>query len=62
MLDNYFNFKGNDTDFKTEILAGITTFLAMAYILGVNPTMLADVECLQLEYFLQLQLHQVLHV
>ena len=42
MLDNYFNFKGNDTDFKTEILAGITTFLAMAYILGVNPTMLAD--------------------
>ena len=32
----------NGTDFKTEILAGITTFLAMAYILGVNPTMLAD--------------------
>ena len=42
MLDNYFNFKENGTDFKTEILAGITTFLAMAYILGVNPTMLAD--------------------
>ena len=42
MLDNYFNFKENGTDFKTEIIAGITTFLAMAYILGVNPTMLAD--------------------
>ena len=42
MLDNYFNYKENGTDFKTEILAGITTFLAMAYILGVNPTMLAD--------------------
>ena len=42
MLDNYFNFKENGTDFKTEILAGITTFLAMAYILGVNPTMLAE--------------------
>ena len=42
MLDNFFKFKENGTDFKTEILAGITTFLAMAYILGVNPTMLAD--------------------
>ena len=42
MLDNFFNFKENGTDFKTEILAGITTFLAMAYILGVNPTMLAE--------------------
>jgi len=42
MLDNFFNFKENGTDFKTEIIAGITTFLAMAYILGVNPAMLAD--------------------
>lgn len=42
MLDNFFKFKENGTDFKTEILAGITTFLAMAYILGVNPSMLAD--------------------
>ena len=42
MLDNFFNFKENGTDFKTEIIAGITTFLAMAYILGVIPTMLAD--------------------
>ena len=30
------------TDFKTEIIAGITTFLAMAYILGVNPVILGD--------------------
>ena len=42
MFDNFFNFKENGTDFKTEILAGITTFLAMAYILGVNPSMLAE--------------------
>ncbi len=42
MLDNFFKFKENGTDFKTEILAGITTFLAMAYILGVNPVILAD--------------------
>ena len=42
MLDNFFKFKENGTDFKTEVLAGVTTFLAMAYILGVNPTMLAD--------------------
>lgn len=42
MLENFFNFKENGTDYKTEIIAGITTFLAMAYILGVNPGMLAD--------------------
>ena len=42
MLDNFFKLKENGTDFKTEIIAGITTFLAMAYILGVNPVILAD--------------------
>ena len=42
MLDNFFKVGENKSDFKTEILAGITTFLSMAYILGVNPTMLAD--------------------
>ncbi len=42
MLESFFRFKENGTDFKTEILAGITTFLAMAYILGVNPTMLSE--------------------
>ena len=42
MLDNFFKFSENGTDFKTEIIAGITTFLAMAYILGVNPVILAD--------------------
>ena len=42
MLDNFFKFKENDTNVKTEILAGITTFLAMAYILGVNPVILGD--------------------
>ena len=42
MLKSLFKFEENGTNLKTEILAGITTFLAMAYILGVNPTMLAE--------------------
>ena len=42
MLDNFFKLSENGTDFKTEIVAGITTFLAMAYILGVNPVILGD--------------------
>lgn len=42
MLENFFKFNENSTEFKTEIIAGITTFLAMAYILGVNPSMLAE--------------------
>ena len=42
MLESLFKFEENGTNLKTEILAGITTFLAIAYILGVNPSMLAD--------------------
>ena len=42
MLDNFFKLSENGTDFKKEIIAGITTFLAMAYILGVNPVILGD--------------------
>ena len=42
MLNDFFKLDENKTDFKTEILAGITTFLAMSYILGVNPGMLSE--------------------
>lgn len=41
-LENYFHLKENNTNVKTEIIAGITTFVAMSYILIVNPQMLAD--------------------
>ncbi|MBR6374377.1 MAG: NCS2 family permease [Victivallales bacterium] len=40
-LENYFNFKENNTNSSKEILAGVTTFLAMAYILAVNPDILS---------------------
>lgn len=42
MLERLFQLKGNGTDVKTEILAGVTTFLTMAYIIFVNPSMLAS--------------------
>lgn len=42
MLDKIFKLKENKTDVKTEITAGITTFMTMAYILAVNPSMLAE--------------------
>lgn len=42
MLEKIFKLKEKNTVVKTEIIAGITTFLAMAYILGVNPNVLAD--------------------
>lgn len=41
-LEKLFKLKEHNTDFKTELLAGLTTFLAMAYILAVNPGMLAE--------------------
>lgn len=42
MLEKYFKLKENNTTVKTEVVAGITTFMTMAYILAVNPTMLGD--------------------
>ena len=39
-MEKFFHLKENGTTVKTEVLAGITTFLAMAYILAVNPNML----------------------
>ncbi|MCF6358574.1 MAG: NCS2 family permease [Draconibacterium sp.] len=41
MLEKYFKLKENKTTVKTEILAGITTFMTMAYILAVNPDILS---------------------
>ena len=41
MLEKFFKLKENGTDFKTEIIAGVTTFMAMAYILAVNPDILS---------------------
>ena len=41
MLEKVFKLSENKTDAKTEILAGITTFMTMAYILAVNPSILS---------------------
>ena len=41
MLEKFFKLSENGTDVKTEVLAGITTFMTMAYILAVNPSILA---------------------
>lgn len=42
MLEKIFKLKEHNTSVKTEILAGITTFMTMAYILAVNPQILGD--------------------
>ena len=42
MLDKYFDYKKHKTDFKTEVIAGVSTFLTMAYIMFLNPVILAD--------------------
>jgi len=41
-IERYFGIDGQNTTIKTEILAGVTTFLTMAYIIFVNPNILAD--------------------
>ena len=41
-LDSYFKLTEHNTNIKTEIIAGITTFLTMAYIIFVNPSILSE--------------------
>ena len=41
MFETLFHLKENHTDVKTEVMAGITTFMTMAYILAVNPNILS---------------------
>ena len=40
-MEKFFKLKNHGTDVRTEILAGLTTFMTMAYILAVNPGILA---------------------
>ncbi|MBA7513498.1 Adenine permease AdeP [subsurface metagenome] len=41
-MEKYFKLKENNTTVKTEVIAGITTFMTMAYILIVNPLILSE--------------------
>jgi len=41
MLEKFFHLAENGTDLRTEVIAGITTFMTMAYILAVNPAILS---------------------
>lgn len=42
VLEKLFHLKEHKTDVKTEVIAGITTFMTMAYILAVNPSILSE--------------------
>ena len=41
-MNKFFMLEENNTDVRTELLAGVTTFMTMAYILAVNPLILSD--------------------
>jgi len=41
VLDRFFNLSAHRTTIRTEVLAGLTTFLTMAYIIFVQPTVLS---------------------
>ncbi|MEM6652328.1 MAG: NCS2 family permease, partial [Pseudomonadota bacterium] len=42
MIDKYFSIKARGSSIRKEIVAGVTTFLAMSYIIFVNPDILAN--------------------
>ena len=41
MMDKYFDYRKHKTNFNTEVRAGVTTFLTMAYIMALNPLILS---------------------
>ncbi len=41
MIEKLFKLRENNTDVRTEVIGGITTFMTMAYILAVNPSLLS---------------------
>lgn len=61
-MEKFFKLNEKGSNVKTELIAGLTTFLAMAYILGVNPSVLADAGMAKPLYSLRLQLVQVSQV
>ncbi|MFA5115541.1 MAG: NCS2 family permease, partial [Candidatus Omnitrophota bacterium] len=42
LIERLFNLKNLNTNIRTEIIAGLTTFMAMAYIIFVNPAMISQ--------------------
>ena len=42
MLERVFKLSDNKTTVRTEVMAGVTTFMTMAYILAVNPSILGS--------------------
>ena len=52
-MENFFKLKEHGTDVKTEVIAGLTTFMTMAYILAVNPSILGATGMEQLRWHLQ---------
>ena len=60
MLEKLFKLKQNHTSVKTEVVAGITTFMTMAYILAVNPSILADAGIDPPQYCWQRRWHRLL--
>ena len=41
-VDSFFKIKARGSSVGTEVIGGLTTFLAMAYIIAVNPSILVD--------------------
>lgn len=54
-------FDPKTTTVKTELIAGMTTFLTMCYILAVNPTILATTASQHRSYFLPVRFHGLLY-
>jgi AGZA family xanthine/uracil permease-like MFS transporter len=48
MLEKLFKFEENGTNLRTELIAGVTTFMTMVYILALNPAILTAAPGLEL--------------
>ena len=60
-MERIFHLKENGTSVKTEILAGLTTFMTMAYIIALNPNLLTNFAVGTVERCLSGHLHRQCH-
>ena len=56
-MENFFKLKEHGTDVKTEVIAGLTTFMTMAYILRLTRASSAQPEWIQVLFLQQLRWH-----
>ena len=59
-MEKFFKLKENGTTVRTEVLAGLTTFMTMAYIIALNPNLLTGFDALYLSIIVKRRITNIM--